>query len=253
MAVRMSVMASARAALRGAISEREAAKVRLLHAKQAEPRGHDLHFARKQELAFADVDLAIVQFRAEAVNGAATGARSSDSGLPGDLVTRRAIRDQARDRFTAAKGAHEGLVADLVQAESAAREAGAKVVVAAIDVLIAEGVEQASALTGALNDVLQRYDRLRALVDCRLHYAESSHPIKLPTDIVTILQTVAALDGRQFPGGRNHAAAHTGELWSRWFEALLVDADAKVTFEQSPTLNTGGTADATLPMAHVAA
>ena len=250
MAARMSVMASARAALRGAISEREAAKVRLLHAKQAEQRGHDLHFARKQELAFADVDLAIVQFRAEALNGAAT--RSSDLGLPGDLVTRRAIRDQARDHFTAAKAAHDGLVADLIQAESAVREAGAKVVVAAIDVLIAEGVEQASALTGALNDVLQRYDRLRALVDCRLYYAESSHPIKPPTDIVTILQTVAAFDGRQLPGGRNHAAAHAGELRSCRFEALLTDPDAEATFERSSTCDTGGTADATLPMAHVA-
>ncbi len=249
----MSVMASARAALRGAISEREAAKVRLLHARQAEQHGHDVHLAREQELAFADVDLAIVQFRAEALNGAATGARSSDSGAPGDLVTRRAIRDQARDHFTAAKAAHDGLVADLIAAESAVREAGAKVVVAAIDVLIAEGVEQAGALTGLLNDVLQRYDRLRALVDCRLHYAESSHPIKLPTDIVTILQTVAALDGRQLPDGRNHAAAHAGEPWNHWFEALLTDADAKVTFEQSPILDTGGTADATLPMAHVAA
>ena len=155
-------MASARAALRSAISEPEAAKVRLLHAKQAEQRGHDLHFARKQELAFADVDLAIVQFQAEASNGAATGARSSDSGLPDDLVTRRAIRDQARDHFTAAKAAHDGLVADLIQAESAVREAGAKVVVAAIDVLIAEGVEQASALTGALNDVLQVRSTARA-------------------------------------------------------------------------------------------
>ena len=125
-------------------------------------------------------------------------------------------------------------------------------VVAAIDVLIAEGVEQASALTGALNDVLQRYDRLRALVDCRLHYAENSHPIKLPTDIVTILQTVAALDGRQLLGGRNHTTAHAGELWSRWFEALLTDADAEATFERSPIFYTGGTADVTLPMAHVA-
>ncbi len=98
-----------------------------------------------------------------------------------------------------------------------------------------------------MNDILQQYDRLRALADCRLDYVESSHPIKLPKDIVTILQTVAALDGRQLPGGRNHAAAHVGELWSRRFEALLTDADAKVTFEQSPILDTGGTADATLP------
>ena len=125
-------MASARAALRIAISEREAAKVRLLHAKQAEQRGHDLHFARKQELAFADVDLAIVQFQAEALSRAATGARSSESDLPGDLMARQAFRDQAREHITAAKAAHDSLVADLIQAESAVREAGAKAVVAAI-------------------------------------------------------------------------------------------------------------------------
>jgi len=241
----MSLMTSARAALRSAISEREAAKVRFLHAKQAEQHGHDVHVAREQDLAFADVDLAIAQFETEALNHTATGAPSSDSGLPGDIIARRAIRDQAREHVTAAKIAHDSLVADLIQAESAVREAGAKVAVAAINVVIAQGVEQASALTGALNDVLQQYDRLRALADCQLNYAENSHPIKLPTDIVTILQTVAAFDRRQSPGERNHAAAHAGELWSRWFEALLTDPDAKVTFEQSP--------DSTLPLAHVTA
>ena len=193
----MSVMTSARAALRSAISEREAAKVRLLRAKQAEQHGHDVHLAREQELAFADVDLAIAQFQTEALSHAATGAPSSDSGLPGDFVARRAIRDQAREHVAAAKVAHDGLIADVTQAESAVRDAGAKVVVAAINVLIAQGVEQASALRGALNDILQQYDRLRALADCRLDYAESSHPIKLPKDIVTILQTVGAFDGRQ--------------------------------------------------------
>ena len=67
-----------------------------------------------------------------------------------------------------------------------------------------------------------------------------------------ILQTVAAFDRRQSPGERNHAAAHAGELWSCWSEALLTDPDAKVTFEQSPILDTRAP-DPTLPMTHVTA
>ena len=82
------------------------------------------------------------------------------------------------------------------------------------------------------NDVLQRYNRLRALVDCRLHYAESSRPIELAADIVKLLQTVATLDVREFPDGRNHIAAHAGECWNRWFEALLTDAEAEAAFER---------------------
>ena len=47
-----------------------------------------------------------------------------------------------------------------------------------------------------------------------------------------LLQSVGAADGRQFPGGRNLVAAHAGELWNRWFEALLMDAEAEVPFER---------------------
>jgi len=93
------------------------------------------------------------------------------------------MRDKARAHVTAAKAAHESLVADLSQAESVVQKAGEKVVTAAIGVLVAEGVRRATALQTALNDVWWQDDRLSARADCYLRYAESSRPIKLPPGI----------------------------------------------------------------------
>ena len=223
----------ARTALRSAIAERNAAKARHHHAEQAEQLGRELLSAAERLLvAFGDVDVSIVQHRAEEFNHAATGSPSLDLSLPDDLVARRTMRDKAREHVTAARAARESLVADLSRAEGAVQQAGHKVVNAAIDVIIAEALREATALKAAWNGVWREYDRLSALADCWLHYAESSRPVALPADIVKLLQTVAALDVRQFPDGRNHIAAHAGELWSRWFEALLTDAEAEATFER---------------------
>ncbi len=226
----------ARAALRGAIAEREAAKARHHHTEQAEQLGRELHSASERVLiAFGDVDAAIVQHRAEEFKRAATGVPLPDASLPDNLVARRTMRDEARQHVTAAKAAHENLVADLSQTESAVRQAGRKVATAAIDILAAEGARRATALNAAWNDVWRQYDRLSALADCWLDCAESSLPITLPPDIVKLLQTIGALDGRAFPDGRNHVAAHAGEVWCCWFEALLTDAEAEVTFESADT------------------
>ena len=223
----------ARTALRSAIAECNAAKARHHHAEQAEQLGRELLSAAEQVLvAFGDVDVSIVQHRSEEFNRAATGSPSLDLSLPDDLVARRTMRDKAREHVTAARAVHESLVADLSRAEGAVQQAGHKVVNAAIDVIIAEALREATSLKAAWNGVWREYDRLSALADCWLHYAESSHPVELPVDIVKLLQTVAALDVRQFPDGRNHVAAHAGELWNRWFEALLMDAEAEVPFER---------------------
>lgn len=220
-----------RAALRIAIAEREAAKARHQHAEQAERLGRELHSAAERVLiAFGDTDAAIVEHRAEEFKRAATGALLLDLNLPDNLAARRTMRDEARAHVTAAKAAHEGLVADLVQAESALLQAGRKVATAAIDVLAAEGARRVDALQAAWNDVWRQYDRLSALADCWLEYAGSSLPITLPPDIVKLLQALAALDGRDFPDGRNRAAAAAGDVWCCWFEALLSDAEAEVTF-----------------------
>jgi len=71
------------------------------------------------------------------------------------------------------------------------------------------------------------------------HYAESLRPIELPADIVELLQTVATLDVRQFPDGRNLVAAHAAERWNRWFAALLTNAEAEAMFErEGPAVGT---------------
>jgi hypothetical protein len=46
------------------------------------------------------------------------------------------------------------------------------------------------------------------------------------------MEAIAALDRRSFPGGHNDVAARAGELWCRWFEALLTDAEAEAIFER---------------------
>ena len=221
-----------RAALRHAIAERQAAKALHHHTVRAEQLGRELHSASERVLlAFSDVDVSIVQHRAEEFERAATGSPLPDLDLPDNLVARRTMRDEARKQVATATATHESLVADLSQAESAVRQATQKVANAAIDVLIAEGVKRATALKAAWNEVWRQYDQLCALTNCQLHCAEASFPIILPPDIVTLLQTIAALDDRELADGRNDAAASAGEVWCRWFETLLTDAEAEVTFE----------------------
>jgi hypothetical protein len=204
----------ARTELRTAIAGLEAAKAQHHHAAEAEQRARQLHSASERMLAaLDDVDDPL-----------------PEPSLPYNLVARRAVREKSSERVTATKAAHQRLRVDLSHAETAVRQAAQKVIAAAIDLLVAEGFRQANALEVAWNDVWRHYDRLSALADCQLRYAEGSHPIKLPPDIMKLMQTIAASDRRQFPGGRNHLAAHAGELWCRWFEALLTNANAEAMF-----------------------
>ena len=220
-----------RAALGRAIAERKVAKARHHEAEQAEQLGRELLTVAEQALlALADVDISLVQHRAEEFKCAATGAALPDFSVSEDLVTRQTRCDEAREQVIAAKAAHESLVADLSHADSAVRLAARKVGNAAIDVLIAEAVKQATELKAAWNGVWRQYDQLCALADCQLQCAEASSSITLPHDTVTLLQTMAALDERE----RTHEgtyAASAGEVWCRWFKELLTDADTEETFE----------------------
>jgi|ERR1700722_5671373 hypothetical protein len=220
-----------RAALRRAIAERKAAKARQHHAEQLEQLGREaLTVAERALLAFADVDMSLVQHRAEEFKRAATGVPLPDFSLSEDVVTRQMKRDEAREQIIAAEATHESLVAHLGHADSAVRQAERIVAKAAIDVLIAEAVKQATELKAAWNGLWRQYDQLCALADCQLQRAEASSSITLPHDTVTLLQTMAALDERELADEGTYAAS-AGEVWCRWFKALLTDADAEETFE----------------------
>ena len=184
----------ARTALRAAIIELEAAKARHVQLLQAEQRARELDLASEQTLA--------------------------------------ALRQKGRERASATKAAHETLCADLSLAENAVQEGTQRVVTAASDVLVAAAFTQANALEAAWNNLWRQYDRLSALADCQLRYADGSHRIKLPPEIIKLMEAIAALDRRSFPGGHNDVAARTGELWCRWFEALLTNAEAEAIFER---------------------
>jgi hypothetical protein len=237
----MTVLDRARTVLRQAIADGETAQERLALAKQAEQRGEELCAARKQELAgFDDVELAIVNFRAEAFKSAISGADAAGPELPDEIALRRTKRDEAQGHLEAAKAAHEGLAADVARAENARAEANEKVAVAAIGVLVAGAVQQADALGKLWEDLLQNYDRLRALADCRLQYGGGLHPIDLPANIMAALKTL----GQVQESGSSQRAAQAGELWCRWFKALLDDPDAAEPFHESPTSPGGEPADA---------
>jgi hypothetical protein len=204
----------ARTALRAAIIELEAAKARHVQLLQAEQRARELDLASEQTLAaLGEADRAT---EVQHDKSAATRERQ-DKGL--------------FLRFTT-KAAHETVCADLSLAENAVQEGTQRVVTAASDVLVAAAFTQANALEAAWNNLWRQYDRLSALADCQLRYADGSHRIKLPPEIIKLMEAIAALDRRSFPGGHNDVAARTGELWCRWFEALLTNAEAEAIFER---------------------
>jgi hypothetical protein len=221
----------ARTALRAAITELEAAKARHNQLLQAEQQAAELDLASARMLAaLGEANRATAQHEVEHDKSAATQERR-DKGLFLHFEARLAVRQKGRERASATKAAHESLRADLSVAQIAVREGTQRVVTAAADVLVAAAFTQANVLEAAWNNVWRQYDRLSALADCQLRYAESSHRIKLPLEIIKLMEAIAALDRRIFPGGHNDVAARTGELWCRWFEALLTNADAEAIFE----------------------
>jgi hypothetical protein len=220
-----------RAALRRAIAERKTAKARQHHAKQAEQVGREsLAVAERALIAFADVDMGLVQHRAEEFKRAATGAPLRDPSFTEGLVSRQMRRDEAREQVIAAKAIHETLVADLGHTDSVVRQAERIVAKAAIDVLTAEAVKQATEMKAAWIGIWRQYDQLCALADCQLQCAEASSSITLPNDTLALLQTMAALDERELAHEDTYAAS-AGEVWCHWFKELLTDADAEETFE----------------------
>ena len=228
----------ARAALRRAIDEWQRAEARHRFIERAEAFACKLHNESERVLfAFSDVEVSIVQHRLDEFKCAAAGASLPNFGLPKGFIARRVMREEARKQVVAAKAEHDCLVANLSEAESAVQRTGRKVAAAAVDVLIAEGAKQAAALTEAWVEVWRQYDRLCALADCRLDFAEASLPVTLPQDIAVLVRSTAELDDREFFDGRNGAADRAGEVWCCFFEALLTDAEAEVPFDCNHPIN----------------
>jgi hypothetical protein len=225
----------ARNVLRAAIIELEVAKVRHHQLLQAEQQARELKLASERMfIALGEADRGTVQHEFDRKRRPAVHERP-EQGLPLHFVARRAARQIGRERANATRAAYESSYADLNLAKIAVKENTQKVVSAATDLLVAEAFKQANALEVAWNNVWRLYDRLSALADCELRFAENSHRIKLPAEIIKLMEAIAAVDRRGFPGEHNDAAARAGDIWCRWFEALLVNAEAEAIFEsESP-------------------
>jgi hypothetical protein len=221
----------ARNVLRAAIAELELAKVKHDQHLQAQQQAREVALASERMLAaLGEADRGAVLHEYDE-KGAAP-RELLGRGLPLRFVTRRAATQISRERAKTTKAAYERSCADLHSAKIAVQESTQKVVSAAIDLLVAEAFKQANALEVAWNDVWRIYDRVSALADCELRHAEKSHRIKLPPEMAELIEAIAALDRRSFPGQHNNAAAQAGEVWCRWFEALMTNAEAEAIFER---------------------
>ncbi len=193
-----------------------------------------MHIASERILALlGEVDQTVAQQRVEE-DRPVIDEPFRDQGSPYDVIARQAVREKSRERARATEAAYKSLSADLSHAELVVRQRGQEVVTAAIEVLIAEGFRRANALEAAWNEVWRQHDWLSALANCELRHTAGSHPLKLAPEIVKLIETIAAVDRRRFPAGRNHSAERAGELWCRWFEALLANAEAEAPFFGAP-------------------
>jgi hypothetical protein len=221
----------ARNVLRAAIIELAVAKVRLHQLLHEEQQARELKLASERMfVALGEADRDSTLHEVDHKKRPTTHERP-ERGLPLHFVARRAARQVGRERVNATRSVYESSRTDFNLAKVAVRENTKKVVSAATDLLVAEAFQQANALEAAWDNIWRLYDRLSALADCELRFAENSHRIKLPPEIVKLMEAIAAVDRRSFPDEHNDAAARAADIWCRWFEALLVNAEAEAIFE----------------------
>jgi hypothetical protein len=222
----MNALPPARARLRTAIETRDGARGRLEAAQQAAERGRALLSDAENRLEkFGDVDREILAWRAEKFRVAATGGTSPDSlALPPSLILKERRRDEAKGVAAAARASLASLEADLEQVAKALARADSEVATVAVEILVAEGTRKAATLRTLWRELWETQDAVSALLGARLG--------SLPAPAVALVQSIAGLDHRQFPGGRNAALMAAGAAWRRWHAALCADADAQFSRDE---------------------
>jgi hypothetical protein len=208
-----------RAALKEAISQRDRAKEALSVAEQTSTRAKaQLRQAESQLAAFGDIENEILKHRADLFADYARGGPKPSMDLPPALAAKEQGRDEAKTTANAAKAALINLSGELAKAQSVLAKAELKVTDAANEVLAAEATGHASHLDISWDDLWRSVDALHALqVGCH---------VKLPVDIVRLLQIWQSQDFRQFPGSRNPVVANFVSHWNKYRDALRQNADA---------------------------
>jgi hypothetical protein len=211
-------------ALARAVAARNRVRLLLFGAKQAEERGQRMLEQTTRRLeAHADVDEAILAHRAEKFKHAAEEDRNprKSLALPASLAARERARDEAQSASAAASAAHGALVAEREEAEKALQSAEHTVAIAAAAIQTAKGNQLADQLREDWKAVWRRYDELEGLGAAWIPYPERPRPIQLSAESIRIIQTIAGFDHRQFPGGRNQAAAEFSERYRAELKALI--------------------------------
>jgi len=208
-----------RLALREAIITRDEATELLSLAQQAERRSlASLQTAETKLGTFKSVDNEILAYRSGRIKDAAKGGGpEADLKLPTALVERRAARDEAQERVTANRSAHDSLVTEVAQAQRALERAERSVGDAATAIMLEEARLISAAFVAAWSNVWHLYDTLSALPG---PYQQ------LPGDAVRIMRMLPGIDHRQWTAAGNPARTRAKERWQAWLAALLKDADA---------------------------
>jgi hypothetical protein len=221
-----------RLALRRAIADRKDATAQCEHLDIAVQLAQEVCGSAERLLsALSDVDVAIVEQRAEEFKRVAAGGLLDVLSLPEHLESRRKMRDMAAEQLTRARAAYDDLAGQAAQAEAAMEQAAVDVAKAACAVLLEEGAKQGLALKKIWEELSHQRDRVTAFADCQIYYTDIPFPITLPSETAKLLQTLAAIDGRQIE--YRDDAAKAGEAWCVWFKALLSDAEAELNFDQA--------------------
>jgi hypothetical protein len=215
-----------RAALRQAIAARDAAKEKVGLAEASAQSGKRMLQAAQGKLdKFGDVNGAILRHRAASFKDAAKGGPKPSLALPADLLNKERARDEAASEVAAAKAAHQSLIGELADVQSALRNAERNVSELAGRVLIAETAEAGSALTEIWHDLWETVDSLKGLASL----------VQLPREVAQTLQSFDAMDHRQWPGNHNTQRAQAASHWGAYRLALCTSADATKPFDDGST------------------
>jgi hypothetical protein len=227
-AVRTAAGTDERAALRSAIEARQICRHQVRGATTAAERTKALLGEATGKLAaFGDLDAEILQHRASGIRRQAVdGGPTPDMTLPGEMVARRAARDDAREILAASKAAHDGLLRELETARVGLQKAESLVNLAVRAVMQEQTNALALQLDRLWHDLWFAADQLNARASEWLPGTNGPRPLEVPYAATEILRMVKHADFRELVGGRNLGRERMGAEFRSWHAALLNDAAA---------------------------
>ena len=211
-----------RTALDEAIASRANAQKKVEVAKEREARGRELLEDAKRKLgSFDGIDADIIKHRSGRFRKAALAGGSPDTKLPDDLAARRQQRNEASEVVAGAAAAHQGLAAELADAQTTLGAAEKMVADCASKIIS----EKAGALATELQTL---WSRIWSLAD---EISAMGAFTQLPPNALSTINEFAARDFRQLflviaTSGSSKAASDGGNGINRFVQVVIMNSMA---------------------------